>query len=190
MRASPQQRPQQRVAAKTAVEVGEVVVDAEGEAHALDRDPQRLATGGALGGGRAEQVGGRDRSRLERIGAEANDLRRRLPGADENRRPANVQQAGRHPAGDPHHPVAAARGQPERPRRTHLDLERPTRGPVRRSPSEQVHVHEEGAAGDDVGGSGLAPGDPPRGAPAAADGADRAHRGHRRRPREGATGGG
>ena len=128
MRAAAQQRPEQRVAAEPAVEVGEVVVDAEGESHPLDRDLELAAVGRAPGAGRPVQIRACDRAGLERLGPEAEEAGPLLPGVDGDRSIADVKQAGGDAAGAPQDPIAPRRGQAERRRRAHLDLEPPGGG--------------------------------------------------------------
>ncbi len=130
---------------KRAVELAEVVVDAEREAHPLDRQrklgsPARRLGGGGIDARRAIAAG------IDRLGPQHDPVAARLPGADQYRAPPDMQQTGGDPAADPHHPVlAAVGGQAEgRGRPTHL-TSRP------RHAAEQVDVDQEGAAGDDLG---------------------------------------
>ena len=139
-----QQRPEQRVAAEAAVELAEVVVDAEREAHPLQRQLQLRLAGlagrrrSAAGPGAAIEPGSSGSARS------ATRPLPRLPGPHQDRAALDVEQPGGDAPLDPHHPVlAAVARQPVRRRRD---------GPrARGSPPEQVHVDQEGAAGDDVG---------------------------------------
>ena len=123
VRAPPQQRAEQRFAAKAAVEVGEVVVHAEGEAHPLDRDLELPAIGPGARRGGAVQVRSGDRGGLQRLGTEADRPRAGLPGVDGDRRPGDVEETGSDAPRAPQDAVAARGGQAEGRGRAHLDLE-------------------------------------------------------------------
>ncbi len=118
-RKASQQRPDQRLTAEAAEELGVVLVDAEREPHPRDRQLQLLAASRLP----AAAVG--DRRRIDRIGAKGGAARARLPGTDQDRTAVDVQQPRRDPAPHPHGPVlAAAARQPPRRRRPQLELER------------------------------------------------------------------
>jgi hypothetical protein len=101
--------PDKLVAPDEVVEVGVVVVDAEREAHALDRELEGLAPDGLVA-----RVGAHDDGRVAA-----------LPGAHHDRVAGDVQQPRRDPVADAHRAVAAAASrQPVGPGRAHLDLDR------------------------------------------------------------------
>lgn len=107
VRTAAQDRPKQRVAAKASVELGEVVVDGEREAHALDRDLELRGAGRPRGRDRARGRAG-ERHRVDRLGPQSYPLRAGLPGPDEHRAVLDMKQTGDDPAGDPDRAVLAA----------------------------------------------------------------------------------
>ena len=122
-----------RVAGEALVERPQVVVDAGGEAHALDR---RLGRGPA-----------------RRAGREQHALRRGLDDRHEHRLLADVQQPHQRRAAAAQDPVAGAAADAERPRRRHLDAQIDRRVSPGRGGSiapEQVDVDQERVARDDL----------------------------------------
>jgi len=105
---APDQRAEQRVAAEAAVKLGDVVVDAEREAHPLDRQPQlRLA-----GRPRLPTQRQRHRPRVERLGPQLQPPRPGFPGPEQDRAALDVEQAGRDPPADPQGAIGAPPPQP------------------------------------------------------------------------------
>ncbi len=130
---APDQRPNQWVTAKAAMELAEVVVDAEREAHPLDRQLQlSLARRGRIlarsGQGRS------DRRRIDRLRPQRRSGRSRLPGPHQHRAPLHVEKTGGDSTLDPQRPIVAPPPEPKRRSRRHLHLKRrgqtPADGPI------------------------------------------------------------
>ena len=104
-----QQRPEQGIATEATVELGEIVVDGEREAHPLDRDLQLGRTGRLAGPGRT-QTWSFDRRRVDRLGSQHHTLGAGMPSVDDDRAVLDVQQAGDDATGDPGRAVLAPVG--------------------------------------------------------------------------------
>jgi hypothetical protein len=117
---------EQTVAADAGPKVGEVVVDANREAHPLDR---KLEVLGCRRLGRLwspEQPATVDPSRVEGVGTDDDESALGLPSADDDRALAHVQEPPKHPAAIGGGAVAAASArQLEGPGRRDLNRQRP-----------------------------------------------------------------
>ncbi len=106
VRTPAQQRPEQGIAAELSVELGEIVVDGEREAHPLDRDLELSVAGLPRRRQRAE-TRSVDRCGVDRFGPQHHPLGVGMPGTNDDRAVVDVQQAGDDALCDPCRAVLA-----------------------------------------------------------------------------------